>query len=53
MNMVFIYIDCYLYFFFYVCEKIEDKKNYKLIDKVLKNCWIIFENICQLIGMFK
>lgn len=34
--MVFIYIDCYLYFFFYVCEKIEDKKNYKLIDKVLK-----------------
>lgn len=43
MNMVFIHIDCYLYLFFHVCEKIEDKKNHKLIDKVpkklLENLW--------------
>lgn len=36
MNMVFIHIDCYLYLFFHVCEKIEDKKNHKLIEKVPK-----------------
>lgn len=43
MNMVFIHIDCYLYLFFHVCKKIEDKKNHKLIDKVskklLENLW--------------
>lgn len=40
--MVFIHIDCYLYLFFHVCEKIEDKKNHKLIDKVPKK---LLENL--------